>query len=151
MFCVLTDGEYVHAGKVMDKNGLRDENEKSARYTDGNLWWEPMTDENAERARFPNFQFLGSGDDGIRLETFRDPEGHPAGMLDGCSRAFEKESLLTILLSECIKAGDWLPVKVDRRHSSMEEDGLLYYAGHGEYVLSRKAKGLLYAIFGKEA
>lgn len=85
----------------------------------------------------------------MTISDFQMPNGHPFGMLDGLTNACEKEAVLTMILSRCIDAGGFIPIKTKFSHPAMVSDGLLSETPEG-YLLTKKAKGLLYAHFGKE-
>ena len=87
----------------------------------------------------------------LEIKDFNAPETHPFGMLDGLINAAEKESVLFVILLKSIKDhGEFVPIKLNYGHPSMVSDGLLNEVGERTYELTRKAKGLLYAYYGKE-
>jgi len=85
----------------------------------------------------------------ISINEFKDPEVHPYGMLQGYTNANEKESLLCFLLGKCIEANAWVAVTTKYSHPTMVEDGLLEMVGISQYLLTEKAKGLLYTVYHK--
>lgn len=82
----------------------------------------------------------------LKIQDFKEPTEHPFGMLDGYQRAFEKESVLMLILLANVKAGKFEPVKTRYTHPTMVEDGLLEEIGGG-YFLTPKAIGLLYSVY----
>jgi hypothetical protein len=88
----------------------------------------------------------------MNINDFRQPPlPHPYGMLEGYSHACEKETVLRVILEECIEKDD-LDATVEMRfsHPTMVTDGLLEEVGEKQYKLTKKAIGLLYSQFFKE-
>lgn len=87
----------------------------------------------------------------LEPQDFKNSDLHPYGMLKGYSNASEKESLLAWMLSQCIKAGDWVAIPCKYSHDALVSDGLLLETEQARcYRLSEKAKGYLYAFYSKE-
>ena len=85
------------------------------------------------------------------INSFNEPIEHPWQMLEGYKHATEKETLMSLILSECIEAGDLDKViMTEYSHPTMVDDGLLERVGEKRYKLTRKGKGLLYTVYGKE-
>lgn len=88
----------------------------------------------------------------IDITDFETPNHHAWNMLEGYKHAHEKESTLTYILNECIKANNlWHTIKTIHTHSTMVEDGLLERVSDYEYQLTKKSIGLLYSQYGKES
>ena len=85
----------------------------------------------------------------MQISDFIEPKSHPFGMLSGYSHASEKESVLAFILSECVKAGDFVAVQTVHDHPTMVTDGLLEEAGERQYKLTKKAIGLLYSQYAR--
>lgn len=85
------------------------------------------------------------------INSFNEPTEHPFEMLDGYKHAMEKESVMRIILEKCFEAAN-LDEAVTTKHShpTMVDDGLLERVGERQYRLTRKGKGLLYTVYGKE-
>jgi len=85
------------------------------------------------------------------INSFNEPTEHPWQMLEGYKRAVEKETVMRIVLAGCFEAGS-LDEAVTTRcsHPTMVDDGLLERIGEKQYKLTRKGKGLLYMVYGKE-
>ena len=81
------------------------------------------------------------------ISDFKMPEAHPFNMLEGYKRAYEKESVLALILIRCIKAGGIIPVQMAHNHPTMVKDGLLEKVANREYELTEKALGLLYSQY----
>jgi len=84
----------------------------------------------------------------VNISEFRRPESVPIGLLEGYRHAFEKETVLAIILGKCIEAGGFVAVETKHDHPKMVEDGLLEKVGDREYKLTKKAIGLLYGEYG---
>jgi predicted transcriptional regulator len=85
------------------------------------------------------------------INSFNEPTKHPFEMLDGYKHACEKESIMRIILTKCIEAGNLdETVTTKYSHPTMVDDGLLERVGKRRYRLTRKGKGLLYTVYGKE-
>lgn len=87
----------------------------------------------------------------MNINGFEVPTKHPCGMLEGfhLEHTYQSESLLAWMLNKCIEAGDFISVRTKFRHPGLVKAGLLEEDGDG-YKLTRKAKGLLWAWYGKE-
>ena len=81
---------------------------------------------------------------------FNKPDKHPFTMMQGYRNAAEKESVLSWILIQHIEAGDWSPVKTEYEYDALVADGFLEWHGYHLYTLTTKAKGFLYAFFGKD-
>jgi hypothetical protein len=86
----------------------------------------------------------------MNISDFNMPTTHPFGMCTGYDNANEKEHMLSVILSRCVQAGAFIPVETKYSHPTMVTDGLLKEVGERTYELTRKAKGMLYAYYGKE-
>ncbi len=84
----------------------------------------------------------------MQVTDFVMPDKHPFGMLQGYQHAAEKESVLAIILRECVQAGDFIPIKTVHEHPTMVSDGLLEEVD-GKYKLTKKAIGLLYSQYAR--
>lgn len=83
------------------------------------------------------------------VDDFNRPTSHPWGMLEGYTRAYQKEANLTFLLDASITAGDFVPISMDHKHPTMVEEGLLEEPVEGHYQLTEKALALLHQHYGK--
>lgn len=86
----------------------------------------------------------------MKTTDFNRPAGHPYGMLSGIIHAYETESLLAWMLTQCINAGDFIPVQTVASWPTAVHAGLLNEEGERLYTLTAKAKGLLYSVYGKD-
>lgn len=85
------------------------------------------------------------------INSFNEPTEHPWQMLEGYKHATEKETVMHIVLKGCFEAGNLdEPVTTKHSHPTMVDDGLLERVGEKRYKLTRKGKGLLYTVYGKE-
>ncbi len=82
------------------------------------------------------------------ITDFNEPEKRPVGMLRGYERAEEKEIILAKFLSEYIEQGSFDAIKPPHKYPTMVTDGLLKETPDG-YLLTKKAIGLLYSVYGK--
>lgn len=85
----------------------------------------------------------------MKTTDFEYPEQHPYGMLYGYQNASQKESVLAIILRQCIEAGEFVAVETTHSHPAMVEDGLLEEVADRKYKLTTRAIGLLYSVYGK--
>lgn len=76
------------------------------------------------------------------ITLFSKPDTHPYGMLSSYDKAYQKETVLAMMLSKCIKAGGFVAVKTKYAHPTMVIDGLLGEAEGDKYKLTVKAIGL---------
>lgn len=85
------------------------------------------------------------------LQLFERPENHPFGMLEGFrfSHTSELESTLAWMLIQCIEAGEWIAIPTKYEYFDLVDAGLLEGDRAG-YRSTKRAKGLLYAHYGKE-
>jgi hypothetical protein len=88
----------------------------------------------------------------LEISDFVEPKQHPFGMLQGYTNASEKEDTLAWMLSKIIERGGegFGSVETNFDHSDMVDDGLLIHVRGKEYMLTPKAKGLLYSVYYKE-
>jgi hypothetical protein len=84
----------------------------------------------------------------MQITDFNKPDRHPFGMMQGYKQAAEKEQILTWLLNQCVDAGEW--VTIGGECDALVADGFLTDHGDNIYCLTNKAKGYLYAYFGKD-
>lgn len=88
----------------------------------------------------------------LTIKDFKKPSRHPFGMCRGMNQASEKESFMCWFLRQCIKAGNInaeVKTRNDEDYMSGEHLGMLEKVSTKTYKLTIKAKGLLYAHFGK--
>jgi len=85
----------------------------------------------------------------VNIEMLDMPKKHPYGMLQGIGQAWERESFLAWMLIQCIEAGAFAPISTRHEHPEMVELGLVERIGERKYVLTEKAKGLLYSHYWK--
>lgn len=69
---------------------------------------------------------------------------------EGLQHTAECESVLAWMLKQAIEKGSWEPIQTVHTHPSLVSAGLLKEEGDRLYSLTTKAKGLLYAHYGKE-
>ncbi len=69
----------------------------------------------------------------MNIEQFIQPKQHPFDMLRGYRYASEKEQTLTFILQECIRNGNFEPIKTQHDYSDMVADGLLIRTNEKEY------------------
>ena len=62
--------------------------------------------------------------------------------------ASEKEHALCYILTQCIKAEAFIPIKTVYDHNAMVNDGLLEEVAAQTYQLTTKAIGILYSYYG---
>jgi hypothetical protein len=88
----------------------------------------------------------------IKPSDYGTPDRPPFGMLAnyGFSDTSQAESFLVWMLVQCQEKGDWGVVQTNKIHPTLVAKGLLEEAGDRQYRLTRLAKGLLYAYYGKE-
>lgn len=86
---------------------------------------------------------------GFGVELFSLPDKHPFGMLPGVTHGCEHESVLTYMLTQCVKAGDWIPVEINDFYGTLQREGLVDITEDFKYLLTEKAKGLLYGYYRK--
>lgn len=82
------------------------------------------------------------------IKSFVKPEEHPGGICRGYDNAYEKESVLAFILSQCVEAGGFGPVETKYAHPTMVSDGLLEEVSERRYKLTKKSIGLLYGVYG---
>jgi hypothetical protein len=72
-------------------------------------------------------------------------------MMQGYKNSTEKESQLAWALCECIRKGEWaeIPIEDFGWVESLAKDGFTSIED-GTFTLTKKAKGYLYAYYGKE-
>jgi len=80
---------------------------------------------------------------------FNMPTDRPWKMLMGYGHPGEKEDVLGRALMKCVKAGGWIPVDIEDCPAGMVEDCLLVQVEPGKYMITKKAAGLLYSVYGK--
>lgn len=83
----------------------------------------------------------------MNINDFTKPKDHPYGMLDGYTNAYQKESVLAIILKKCIDVGDFVAIETSHSHPTMVNDGLLEKTTDRKYKLTKKAIGLLYSQY----
>ena len=83
----------------------------------------------------------------MNISDFRVPTEHPYNMLEGYQAAFEKEGVLAWILRACIESDCFQAVETKHSHPTMVEDGLLEKVAPKKYLLTEKAKGLLYSVY----
>lgn len=87
----------------------------------------------------------------LSIEDYEKPKSHPFSMLEGEENASEKESFMAWCLSQCIKAGNLdAEFKTVANEDGMVGIDMLEKLGDKTYRLTRKAKGLLFAHYGKQ-
>ncbi|BAS55309.1 hypothetical protein NIES2135_54120 [Leptolyngbya boryana NIES-2135] len=87
----------------------------------------------------------------LHPQDFEKPTKHPFDMLRGYRNACQKESLLAWMLSQCVEAGEWIAIPCQYQHDDLVKDEILIPTEQECcYRLSKKAKGLLYSVYGKE-
>jgi len=82
------------------------------------------------------------------ITDFKKLEEHPWGVCKDFKYTYEKESVLRYMLNVCMDKGEFGPVKTKYNHPTMVSDGLLEEVGDKEYLLTKKAIGLLYTVCG---
>ena len=85
----------------------------------------------------------------LPIEMFTKPEDRPWKMLVGYGDSGEKEDTLGRALITCVNAHAWIPVTIANCPRGMIEDGLLVKTGPDTYMITKKAAGLLYSVYGK--
>lgn len=86
----------------------------------------------------------------LSIEDYKKPDSHPFGMMKGERHASEKESFMAYCLSQCLEAGNIdAEFKTVANEDGMAKIGMLKKVGDKTYRLTRKAKGLLFAHYGK--
>lgn len=88
----------------------------------------------------------------LQPSDFEAPTQHPFGMLNGMGlkNTHENEAFLASLLMICQKRGSWSSINTQHTHPALVTANLLEETGNFQYRLTRKAKGLLYAYYGKD-
>jgi len=83
------------------------------------------------------------------INQFTKPERHPFGMLDGfgLKHTSQDENHLAFILTECIEAGEFKPIKRKYSLESLVDIGMLRKVADG-HILTRMGKGYLYAYYG---
>jgi len=93
----------------------------------------------------------------LKTSDFNIPTSLPFGMLGGYEYVPEKGQVLAYILKKCIENGTFESgVETECEHPVMVADGLLkkiWVLGRADknyYLLTTKALGLLYSVYGKE-
>jgi len=86
----------------------------------------------------------------MNINDFEKPKKHPFGMLEGYNHAYEKESVLTVILRKCIEINNFTAIKTVHNHPTMVSDGLLEKIADRKYKLTKKSIGLLYSQYAKK-
>ena len=86
----------------------------------------------------------------LTIKDYKKPDSHPFGMLRGEQHASEKESFMAWCLSQCIKSNNLdAEFETVANEDVMVTIDMLEKVADKTYRLTRKAKGLLYAHYGK--
>jgi len=86
----------------------------------------------------------------LMISDYEKPSSHPYGMLRGERHACEREAFMAWCLSQCIAANNInAEFETADNEDGMVEIDMLRKIKDKTYQLTRKAKGLLFAHYGK--
>ena len=86
----------------------------------------------------------------LTIKDYEEPKSHPYGMMRGEHHASEKESFMAWFLRQCITERSInAKIKTIGNEDCMVKIDMLKKVANKTYQLTRKAKGLLFAYYGK--
>ncbi len=87
----------------------------------------------------------------LAVGQFERPKVRPWNMLSGTNDCGSKEDLLGQILIKCVEASEWIAIDIapENLPKGIVKDDLLVEVEPGRYMLTKKAVGLLYSIYGK--